>query len=256
MKSLTAKSLVRKVKQDYDFISEEFSSSRFKGWYEFGIYKELSKEKGKVLDIGCGNGRLLKALHGRKVEYLGVDISKGLIDQAKKNFKGKKYVGEDGEEIKIDSKTKFKFEVGTFNKIPMKASSVDSVFSVAAFHHLPGKDMRLKALDEVARVLKPGGVFAFSVWNLFQPRWRHLVWESCRPSRLMKYDFGDCFVKWKDSGVERYYHSFTPWEMRALLKKSKLALVDEIYVTKKGRVDKWWQSENMVFVCRLGEYDG
>ncbi|MFH1192254.1 MAG: class I SAM-dependent methyltransferase [bacterium] len=33
----------------------------------------------KILDIGCGNGRLLQALENRGIEYVGVDNSRNLI---------------------------------------------------------------------------------------------------------------------------------------------------------------------------------
>lgn len=255
MKKEVAKALVQQVKQDYDVIAEEFSESRFKTWYEFQIYKELVDEGDVVLDIGCGNGRLLKSLHDRKIDYRGVDISKELLKQAQENFSYRRFINDEGEKEIVDGDTEYCFKKGSFHELPCATGSLDAVFSVAAFHHLPGKKMRLKALDEIERVLKDGGVFAFSVWNLFQPRWRGLIWDSLKPSRLKKYEFGDCFVKWRNSGIKRYYHAFTPWEMRKLLKESGLVLVEEFYVTKKGKVSNWWKSENMVFVCVKGQID-
>lgn len=255
MKKETAENLVKKVQQDYDFIAEEFSESRFKTWYEFQIYKELIEEKDVVLDIGCGNGRLLKSLHDRKIEYRGIDISKGLVKQAQENFSYRRFINDKGEKEVIDKGTDYNFRQGSFNEIPYPDETFDSVVSVAAFHHLPGEDMRLAALSEISRVLKDNGYFAFSVWNLFQPRWRKLVWESAMPSRMKEYKFGDCFVKWGDSGIERYYHAFTPWEMRKLIKKSDLVLVEELYVKKKGMVKNWWSSENMLFICKKGIAD-
>jgi SAM-dependent methyltransferase len=255
MKKEVARGLVNQVKQDYDLIAEEFSESRFKTWYEFQIYKELVDKGDVVVDLGCGNGRLLKSLHDRKIDYRGIDISKGLLKQAQENFSYRRFLNDDGEKTIVDSDTEYCFKKGSFHEIPFVNESVDVVVSVAAFHHLPGKGMRLKALQEIERVLKDGGVFAFSVWNLFQPRWRKLILDSLRPSRLKEYEFGDCFVKWKDSGVERYYHAFTPWEIRKLLKESGLVLVEELYVTKKGMASNWWKSQNMVFVCVKGEID-
>lgn len=255
MKLDTARQLVKQVEQDYDFIAEEFSLSRMNVWYEFEIYKELVKEGDVILDMGCGNGRLLKTLHPRKIDYKGIDISKGILKQAQENFAYRRYVEVDGEKSVVTKGTDYSFKQGSYNDIPYKDEEFDGVVSVAAFHHLPGKKLRLDALREIERVLKDGGFFAFSVWNLFQPRWRKLVWKSFLPSHRKEYEFGDCFVSWKNSGVERYYHAFTPWEMRKLLKESGLVLVDEIYVTKKGRVKSWWKCENMVFICKKGVSD-
>ncbi len=255
MKKDVAEALVKQVQQDYNSIAEEFSQSRFKTWYEFQIYKELIQQDDKVLDIGCGNGRLLKSLHDRKIEYKGVDISKGILKQAQENFSFRRFINDEGEKEVIDKDTEYAFKKGQFGDLDEKDDYYDVAISVAAFHHLPGKIKRLEALAEVERILKDGGYFAFSVWNLFQPRWRKLVWESFHPKRLKEYEFGDCFVAWGDSGVERYYHAFTPWEMRKLIKQSGLVLIDEIYVTKKGMVKNWWSCENMVFICKKGVAD-
>jgi ubiquinone/menaquinone biosynthesis C-methylase UbiE len=255
MKKETAKNLVQQVQEDYDLIAEEFSQSRFKTWYEFHIYKELIEEGDIVLDLGCGNGRLLKSLHDRKVDYRGVDLSKGLIKQAQENFSYRRFINDNGQKEVVDKDTEYVFKKGSFNEIPYTDESIDNVISVAAFHHIPGEKMRKDALDEVARVLKDGGYFAFSVWNLFQPRWRKLILESLMPSRLKKYKFRDCFVSWGKSDVKRYYHAFTPWEVRKLIKESNMVLIEELYVTKKGMVRNWWRSENMVFICKKGLAD-
>jgi len=47
----------------------------------------MNSKKGKVLDIGCGDGNLLKELHKRNFECIGIDISKKAIDFASFNLK-------------------------------------------------------------------------------------------------------------------------------------------------------------------------
>lgn len=255
MKREVAQSLVKSVKQDYDLIAEDFSKSRCKPWYEFLIYKELTAPGDKVLDIGCGNGRLLKSLHDLGIDYYGVDLSPKILEVARDTFKNGNFVNWEGEKDTVNVRTSYEFVEGNFNKLDFENESVDKVLSVAAFHHIPSKKMRKDAIKEISRVLKNGGVFAFSVWNLFQPRWRNLIWQSLKPSNLKKYSFGDVFVKWSDTGVERYYHAFNPYEIRALFRNSGLVIVDEMYVTKKGVSKNWWSCENMVFICKKGVAD-
>jgi ubiquinone/menaquinone biosynthesis C-methylase UbiE len=231
MRKTQADKLLRKVKKDYNQISGEFSDTRSNPWYEFEIYKEMTDEGDRVLDLGCGNGRLFTSLRERDVKYVGVDVSEGLLREAAKKHK------------------KAKFKVGSFNKIPYKRPYFDKVFCVASFHHIPSKEYRIKALKEIKRVLKKDGTVAISVWNLWQKRYRKFVFESL--FRLNKYDFGDTFIPWSKSGVKRYYHAFTIYEMRSLLRDAGFYLVDEVYVNNKsGVVENFWQANNIVYIAK------
>jgi len=40
----------------------------------------------KILDLGCGNGRLLNFLKNKKIEYIGVDNSEKLLLEAQKQY--------------------------------------------------------------------------------------------------------------------------------------------------------------------------
>ena len=231
MRKTQADKLLRKVKKDYNKICEGFSSSRKHAWYEFDIYKEMLKDGDRVLDLGCGNGRLYSYLDDLDIKYVGVDVSDELLKQAKKIHK------------------KANFKSGSFNKIPYKKPYFDKIFCVASFHHIPSREYRLKALKEIKRVLKKDGVVAISVWNLWQKKYRRYVLESL--FRLNKYDFGDTFIPWSDSGVKRYYHAFTLFEMRGLLRDAGFFVVDEVLVNnKEGVVESFWKANNIVYIAK------
>lgn len=237
MRKRDADQLLRKVKRDYNAISDEFDQTRSKPWFEFDIYKEMLNAEDKVLDLGCGNGRLFDHLADRDIKYVGVDVSEGLLKAAARSFKGKK----------LGSSALFK--QGSFLSIPYKRPYFDKVICVASFHHIPSRKYRLKALAEIKRVLKPDGTVAISVWNLWQKKYRKYIWQSLL--NLNKYDFGDCFIPWGDTGVNRYYHAFSVYEMRTLLRDAGFYIVDEVFVDNKtGIVDDFWRSHNMVFIAK------
>lgn len=230
MRKTQANKLLSKVKKDYNKISEDFSNTRGHAWYEFDIYKEMLNEGDRVLDLGCGNGRLFGHLQDEDIKYVGVDVSEGLLKHAKKNYR------------------KANFKVGSFNKIPYKRPYFDKIFCVASFHHIPSEEYRMQALKEIKRVLKKDGTVAISVWNLWQKKYRKYVFESL--FRLNKYDFGDTFIPWSKTGVKRYYHAFTVFEMRGLLRDAGFYLVDEVYVDQKGVVENFWKANNIIYIAK------
>jgi len=98
--------------------------------------KILGNPKGKVLEIGCGVGRLMKD------GYYGIDISHEMIDIAKKR------------------KPNCHFKVNDGRTIPYSDNFFDFVYCVLVFQHIP-LDAVLGYVEEVRRVLKTGGMFIF-----------------------------------------------------------------------------------------------
>lgn len=231
MKQKFIQFLLKKVPSDYNTVSQTFSNSRNKPWAEFDLYKNACFKNAKVLDLGCGNGRLFYSLKEKEVNYIGLDNSTGLLQQAKENLKG--------ENVKLIQ--------GDFLNIPLPDNSVDLICAVASFHHLPSNEIRLQALKEMQRVLKPSGRIFISVWNLYQRKYIRFVLESIL--RLSKYDFGDTFIKL--GGVKRYYHAFTPFSLSRLISKSNFDLVDKHYYKNTKKTSSFLKSQNMIFELKL-----
>ena len=94
---------------------------------------------GKIVDLGCGTGRDSQPFTSAGYEYVGVDLSEGMIGQAKKSFPD------------LD------FEVMNLLDLKIKDESFDGIWSFAAYLHIP-KDSINRAMQEAYRVLKPGGI--------------------------------------------------------------------------------------------------
>lgn len=97
-------------------------------------------EGGTILDMGSGTGRDVDYFHRHGYVATGIDLSEKMIDHAKKNFSGT-------------------FVVGDFIDTGFEGQSFDAIWSSSALlTHLGCSDMDM-ALDEVARIVKVGGIF-------------------------------------------------------------------------------------------------
>ncbi|MEM6273026.1 MAG: class I SAM-dependent methyltransferase [Bacteroidota bacterium] len=107
-----------------------------------------------LLDIGCGRGGpgfwLAERLEAR---LIGVDIVASAIERAH-TFQSEFSLAFPAE-----------FHQGHFLELPLEDDSVDCAMSVDSFWTPHDK---VKALAEVRRVLKPGGRFVFTHWDLLQ----------------------------------------------------------------------------------------
>ncbi len=119
---------------------------------------------GKVLEIGCGGGAMTRGIkfYRPDLEVYGLDFSENSLKYARKNPGGVNFIQGD-----------------IFN-MPFKSNSFDAVVCFDVLEHLENLP---KALGEVRRILKPGGIFhaAFpyegSFWNI--EGWlTHLGWKS------------------------------------------------------------------------------
>lgn len=100
----------------------------------------------KVLDVGCGTGRLTFGALSRApgAEFHGIDASPEMIEVARRKARRKK--------AKVD------LQVAVIERLPFADGEFDLVLSGFMLHHLP-EDVKKTGLAEVARVLKPGGRF-------------------------------------------------------------------------------------------------
>lgn len=100
-----------------------------------------------VLDIGCGVGRIARAFSSRFERVIGVDVSEKMIELAKSFHKDTRY----GNIVFLNNDGK--------TLVGIEDDSADYVFSVVTFQHMPCKNIVQANIEEIARVLKKGGVF-------------------------------------------------------------------------------------------------
>jgi len=216
MNKQAEKFLLKIVSSGYEDIAESFNETRKKPMKSFvyDIVEKLPIKSGdKILDIGCGNGRFLDVLMTKKNNinwsYLGLDNSAKLIKYAQDKYNNK-------------------FEViNIIDLKKIKENNFKYIFSWAAFHHLPGNNLRSKFLKDIYNLISPEGFFVFSVWklrnrkNFFGLSLKSFL-EQILQGRIL--DFGDLIFNWKgDKNGKirpRYYHAFSKKGLLRLISKT------------------------------------
>lgn len=125
-----------------------------KGWAQAHMdysswEKDLKKfkkylPKGRVIEIGAGGGRDARELMKAGYEYLGTDISKGLLKAAQEN------------------NPKAKFVLKSVYDLDFPENSFDGFWACAVLLHIPKSRIK-EALTQLHKVTKPSGVGFISV---------------------------------------------------------------------------------------------
>jgi len=212
-----AEYLLKKTKEDYSLIAETFSQTRYSLWPELIFFGKYVQEGERILDLGCGNGRLFELFKNKNVEYIGVDNVEKLIEIARKKY------------------PEAKFLVGEALNLPFPDNYFAKVFSVAVLHHIPSEEFRLQFLKEIRRVLKPEGLLILTVWNFWRRAGslklltKFTIFKIFGKSEL---DFKDIFVPWQKT-INRYLHCFTKKELENLIKRAGFR-IKETGIFKRG----------------------
>jgi ubiquinone/menaquinone biosynthesis C-methylase UbiE len=138
----------RKTISAYNVIAEAYVQENNESDFwekEFNLFLNLAKEKGlktegsQFLDLGCGTGRDATMALRAGFQYLGVDLSKGMLKVARK----------------LNPKAAFR----EMDVVELKSPDIffDFVWASAIFLHLDSLELK-KALSEMKRVLKPNGL--------------------------------------------------------------------------------------------------
>ncbi len=227
--------LIQKTKEDYDAIAEAFAGTRYDAGSDLIEFKPFIKAGQRILDWGCGNGRLLylldqtlthiaPTLTGKdRLDYCGVDQSEALLKIAE--WTHQKLI--EGGQVQF-------FSTATDEK-KFPEASFDLAFSIASFHHLPDSLSRFGLLKQIHSELAPGGKLLLSVWNLDSD------WANKQKSKWTELNSRDYLIPWKDADGEvladRYYHAFDFAELTELLESAGFTIEKMWYATEGKEVD-------------------
>lgn len=243
MDSAVAQTLVELNRRFYADFGENFSATRQR--IQPGVRKIISTLAGneRILDLGCGNGELARALarggfHG---EYLGLDFSLPLLRDAESqpgafpvNFHAVDLTGTWSNIIARGvSPEAIPTAYQEINTLSATQFARDDMFNIvtafATLHHIPSHELRLNMLRQVRGLLVPGGRFIHSNWQFLNSerlRKRIQPWETVGLSAA-DVDEGDFLLDWRAGGSGlRYAHHFSAEELGQLAAETGFRVVD------------------------------
>src|SRR5260370_4008567 len=165
---------------------------------ELLLERAQPKPGAHVRDSACGTGvftRRLAARRGPAGRIAGLDLSPGMIEVAKS--------------IQTKGQAKIEWHIGTGLDLPFGAAEFDLVTCQQGLQFFPD---RAKGLDEMHRVLAPGGRIALAIWGPMERAPLHRAVEDAVQKRI---------------GVSMYGTPFSlsdPTELRSLVTGARFAV--------------------------------
>ncbi len=150
----------------------------------------------KILDVATGTGNQAFAFAKKGYEVVGVDLSEAMLKVAKKKNKYENV----------------KFEVADATNMPFEDNYFDVSCISFGLHEMP-LTIREKVVEEMVRVTKQKGTITIADYAL----------PTNKICRYLVYHFVKCFET-------KYYSDFIKSDIRALLRKSGIEIVDKLPV--------------------------
>jgi SAM-dependent methyltransferase len=185
------------------------------------IKTQYSLLKGIIFDLGCGNGRNFELFKSKYI--VGIDNSLEFLKIAN--------------ERKFPDDLKPQLILSDMKSLPLRPNSINTIFSIAALHHVQRVHNRQYLAKQLHLVLKKGGFLLITVWRKYQKRFRNYFindffkrlffpkFKQLQKSQGLD-DLGDIFIPWKVSKLnktyERYYHLYSRTEIMSLFSNFKL----------------------------------
>ncbi len=185
---------------DYNKYAKTFAQSRKDmSWPELEYCFGIMKKGASILDLACGSGRLLweynKFFWASPATYLWIDISQGLINEAKEAYPEQNFL---------------LWDMRSFWQ-SLWSELYENIFCIAGFHHLESYEQRLQTLKEMKNKL--------SSWaRVYMTNWSLHTWENrekYKKSQIWESEnkYGSFDYKIKIGEHFRYYHSFSLEEL-------------------------------------------
>lgn len=233
MQTTTIQKLNQLNKQFYLDVAKDFTQTRntfWQGWECLVPHISATNINSvSVLDVGCGNGRFGQFLVQQKpdltINYTGLDNSAPLL----------KYAGDKLQSVKLKPQL---IELDLIEHLLseqnlLEKQSFDVVVVFGVFHHIPSHDLRKRLLTQLSALVAQNGILCIGFWQFLNSV--KLRERTVDPKTLdlnaTDFEENDYILDWRtgEKPAYRYCHYTNNEEEIALLKQSKLKVIDEFF---------------------------
>jgi len=227
--SSTRARLLELNRKFYSQFSADFSATRSSERFNIEPFRKFLANDIRLLDAGCGNGRLAGALEnaGFSLAYVGIDGSPELVAFAQKENATLRNVRAQFRVVDLT--------LPRWSESLRDAPPFDVIVSLAVLHHIPSFALRANVLREIRARLKPNGIFVMSNWQFLNDE--RLRKKIVAPDKIApgewRLDPGDYFLDWKRGGVGyRYVHWIDETKVEDLADASGWQVVEQFLADK------------------------
>jgi 2-polyprenyl-3-methyl-5-hydroxy-6-metoxy-1,4-benzoquinol methylase len=180
----------------------------------------------KVLEVGCGNGRLAERLdrEGLRLRYVGADMIPELITIAEARQSQLHHVSAEFHVADISTREG--------REMLQAHAPFDVMLMLAVLHHIPSFALRCEVLRAMHELLRDGGMLVMSNWQFtHNARLRRKIapWITVGID-ADELEAGDALLDWQREGTGyRYCHLVTEAEVESLATQSGLQLITQFY---------------------------
>ena len=185
-------------------------------------------EPGKLIDLGCGTGRLCLHFARKGYECVGVDLSDEMLARAKDNLQA----------IEHDARYRVRFVTANLTDASLLGGETFD-YAACLFSTLGmvrGATHRARVLANAFRLLKPGGRFVLHAHNRF---FRGLGWKRMLSQRIKtllgQIDAGDITMPQAYEGAPLTLHHFTRREVSGMLEEAGFVVREVVAVGDDGK---------------------
>ncbi len=211
-------------KTQWEYISNQYIAANYDSSLKDNpvFHQDLSflekhfTKAGIILDLGCGTGRVADFFSSKNYKVLGIDLSAPMLLQAcNKKIKGSHLF----------------LRANMLDLSPICSNSIDySSCLFSSFGMLLNEEHRVAMLNEIFRVLKPGGKFILHVHNLWSAAqglngYKWMTFDLFR--RLgQSVEFGNKLLPTHQGIIGLTLHLFTWKEIESLLRKTHFKMIE------------------------------